>query len=596
MGNYESIKYSKSQIRKAGEVISKGINNESLYEDYLPVVDNWRAVHAFPLDAITTIVSTAMEHESEVHVVQRLKRLESIIGKLQRPNNTGLLKMQDLGGCRVIVPSIETLYASIDKVRNALIDNGHNIIKETDYLNIPRENSGYRSYHMIVEYVGPEEYNGMRVEIQIRTKLEHSWATAVEIMDSTEKQTLKAGTGKAEYMRFFKLVSALFSLYEGTSVVNGISKNEAEIIHEIYELDKQHNIREKLSAYSSAIRMSGKYPNNADYYLIMVDRKTTTVSAKSFKKEQIDKATQEYQDLEKNKGNGKDYVLVAAKNFEIIRDCYPNYFGETQTFLIKIHELCQKYPEAKALNFLPKQNGKRILEYVTATRYEENIPHSVSMFYDDGIGASVGDVYCCPDYAISLDSSYLRYSGIVCKNESILKEKNIKPIAVSGPGIVILHTGASYYIDKDSWSYVSKADSILLQCKEGVDSKILYFIIAWLKSNVCTWDLLWNFNCNSAFYPKVISDMYIPNIESNIFEYVSNISKSLIEKEYMFVDLINTYEDSDPRVFEMIDDYNKGALTALNEIERCFIEYYQIKDNEFDIMKQGLALKGYFVY
>ena len=43
-------------------------------------------------------------------VAERLKRLDSIINKLKREPSMSLWAMQDLGGCRFIVPTIKEVY------------------------------------------------------------------------------------------------------------------------------------------------------------------------------------------------------------------------------------------------------------------------------------------------------------------------------------------------------------------------------------------------------------------------------------------------------------------------------------------------------
>ena len=104
--NYIKPEYSRSKIEKAGKVIAKYDADDKEFINNISVVDNWRASHAFPLNRISTIINSALAESSNIKFVQRLKRLESIINKLKRENNTGLYRMQDLAGCRIIVPDI----------------------------------------------------------------------------------------------------------------------------------------------------------------------------------------------------------------------------------------------------------------------------------------------------------------------------------------------------------------------------------------------------------------------------------------------------------------------------------------------------------
>ena len=170
MQEYVEARFTKSQVKRAGEFIAKNTNEAANYEYNITIVDNWRAAHAYPMNRIAEIVKESLQDKSSFLIVQRLKRCESIIGKLRRPNHTSLDRMQDLGGCRVIVPSIRDLYEAVEKVKAALQIKGHIIYDEDDYLDPPPSHSGYRCYHIIVKYQADDAFNNMFIEIQIRTK------------------------------------------------------------------------------------------------------------------------------------------------------------------------------------------------------------------------------------------------------------------------------------------------------------------------------------------------------------------------------------------------------------------------------------------
>lgn len=118
--NWEIPKYSKKQIDKAGKITANVITNsvdvplEEL-EQAIDTLNNWRSSHAYPLDVIT---NNLRRNNPRALVVQRLKRFESIIGKIKRFPNMSLYRMQDLGGCRVIVDSIEEVYKSVNRFKN----------------------------------------------------------------------------------------------------------------------------------------------------------------------------------------------------------------------------------------------------------------------------------------------------------------------------------------------------------------------------------------------------------------------------------------------------------------------------------------------
>lgn len=141
---WETPKYSKKEINKAGSIIANSSSTEEERKNALIILNNWRASHSYPLQVICSNLRLRNPHAI---VVQRLKRLDSIIGKIKRFPNMNLYRMQDLGGCRVIVDTIEQVYDAIDKYKKSRIR--HILKKENDYIQNPKK-SGYRSYHMIL--------------------------------------------------------------------------------------------------------------------------------------------------------------------------------------------------------------------------------------------------------------------------------------------------------------------------------------------------------------------------------------------------------------------------------------------------------------
>lgn len=596
---YEEVKFSRSRIEKVGKIIAKCDLGSEEYAEVIPVVDNWRAAHAFPLDQINLIVSKSLYGMDGVLIVQRLKRVESIIGKLQRENNTGLYRMQDLGGCRVIVRSMEELYEAVSLIKSGLIKNGHDILRETDYIELPREISGYRSYHIVVKYRGNEKYDGMSIEVQIRTKMQHAWATAVEIIDAIMEESLKIGTGSKKYMYFFKLISALFSISENTTIVSGVPMEKRKLIDEIYLIDNRENIREKLSAYNAAIKYEGSYPEQADYYLLITDLRNKTITSRSFNKTDIEKATKLYQSFEDTrKKNCTDVVLVAGKSFGEIRDSYPNYFMETLSFLGKIAELCKEYPEPTSIQFSASQRGIQLLKLFNVNYYDRAWPENSKLIID-GIGEIESNTVFCPEFSMTLDDSYLRFSSIFLE-EINNKIYDLDLPRISGPAVIIMKTGASFFVDNTEWSFISEAPMLVVTCKLGVDKKWLKLLLGWLKSNVCMWDILYNNHSNSAYYEKTFKNMYLPNIEEehqrNLLERIDEIlslEKKLVI-EYNRIKNEETEESSS--VYELIDGFNEKMKQKLAIIEEKYINFYGLSADDYRLIKQDINKKGYFVY
>lgn len=143
---WETPEYSKSEINKAGSIIANPLSSKEDRNNALIILNNWRAAHAYPLQVICN--NLRLRNPNAI-VVQRLKRLESITGKIERFPNMSLYRMQDLGGCRVIVDTIDQVYGAIKKYKNSRIR--HILKREYDYIQNPKD-SGYRSYHMVYQF------------------------------------------------------------------------------------------------------------------------------------------------------------------------------------------------------------------------------------------------------------------------------------------------------------------------------------------------------------------------------------------------------------------------------------------------------------
>ena len=130
------------------------------------VITNWRSSHSFPLNTLQNgLRAKAKQVTTDYLVAQRIKRLSSIELKLRRFPSMKLSQMQDIGGCRVILPSVTEVreLARLYKRGNGR----HKPAGEDDYIENPR-GSGYRGMHFIYGYYSDRntKYNGLKIEIQ----------------------------------------------------------------------------------------------------------------------------------------------------------------------------------------------------------------------------------------------------------------------------------------------------------------------------------------------------------------------------------------------------------------------------------------------
>src|SRR4051812_38454 len=106
---------SKSQVNKAGRCVRRWLRGDlkTTQEviDALSVLIRYRAAHQYPLGKATMGLRSMVKSEGcAVEVSQRLKRAPTIVDKIGREPTLPLASMQDIGGCRAVL-------ASIDEVR-----------------------------------------------------------------------------------------------------------------------------------------------------------------------------------------------------------------------------------------------------------------------------------------------------------------------------------------------------------------------------------------------------------------------------------------------------------------------------------------------
>lgn len=336
--------FSRSRVDWAGEVLSssKDPSHEDL-DKALKIWDNWRASHNYPLNAFAmTLKRKARNVDSSALVAQRLKRLPSVEKKLRRFDNMKLSRVQDIGGCRAVVDNVADVY----EVRKRYDDRRiiQEFRQEHDYIASPKPD-GYRSLHLIFKYVGRDstEWNGLQIEIQLRSRLQHAWATAVETVDTLHNQALKVGGGSQQWKRFFAVMGSVLARREGTPTVPNTPEDEAELLDELVAISEALQPEEKLRGYSQLVQHATDGISRAKYFLLELKPGQKTIEIRGFKSADIETATQRYLEIEKSLGNlGEEAVLVSVDSVSALQQAYPNYFLDTELFIDAWRESMQK--------------------------------------------------------------------------------------------------------------------------------------------------------------------------------------------------------------------------------------------------------------
>ena len=340
MSNWATAKYSKKAVMRAGERLAKPGATVEEYAEAMEVLSNWRAAHAYPMHSLLMMLrKKASVVDKKCIVVQRLKRAPSIVEKLTRYPDMKLHRMQDISGCRAIVSSVrevEKLALSITQSRSR-----HRLHKIDDYIKEPKD-TGYRGIHFIYKYNGDKkEYEDYFVELQIRSKIQHAWATAVEIIDTFTKQALKSSRGSQDWLDFFSYVSAEFARLERRPVGKNVELLDTK--SETRRLANELNVAARLQAFTvSANHITKKNDNKTDYFLLELRDNAKKIMVTQYSTAQFEDATRTY--LEKETlakvDDGYDVVLVAASSMHALRRAYPNYFADSKEFLKYLARVC----------------------------------------------------------------------------------------------------------------------------------------------------------------------------------------------------------------------------------------------------------------
>lgn len=212
---------SRTQANRAGDVLRhvslSGTHDlEELRElnNALSVLAAWRSAHQYPMTKATMGLRSMVKTVGceRIEVTQRLKRAVTMIDKLRREPHMELGRMQDIGGCRAVLDSIDELR----RVEGRMTLNEH-FRRKVDYIAKPKD-SGYRGVHVIVAYPDREDVYRF-VEVQLRTLVMHDWAIAVENFSGRIGEDLKSRRGPPEVLDWLAHVSEAMAIEEQGGVV-----------------------------------------------------------------------------------------------------------------------------------------------------------------------------------------------------------------------------------------------------------------------------------------------------------------------------------------------------------------------------------------
>jgi len=350
----EDFSYSNNAVKKSGRRLRK---KEGDLKSATATIQQFRAAHEKPLNTIAYLIGRCCRDLGiDVNPVTRLKRLETIIDKLQRKsldgnteNKTCVTNMNDIGGCRAIFPDLSSLEQVRSQLQGTVDKVGRIRIKNIDnYIATPKANDcGYRSLHVIYRYdhASGKSFN---IEAQLRTRLQHLWATTVEIVDILEGTKIKthshsSNKDKSDLQIKWEELLSIMSRYiadaEGAIKLDIKEKDQFSI--RLHELNNEINALVRLKTFKIlSEKVEAGCDDKTEHVLLIIDEN----SLKQIFSDEFDNYSQAisvYNAAEKvtRSQAGINTLLISTKNMEQLSEAYPNYLGDCASFILLLQEV-----------------------------------------------------------------------------------------------------------------------------------------------------------------------------------------------------------------------------------------------------------------
>lgn len=272
-----------------------------------------------------------------------------------------LRTMQDIGGCRAIVSNTKRVWKLVRELKK------HKVFRTKDYITHPKSD-GYRSVHLIGSFSKAKGAT-RSIEVQVRTSAQHSWATAVEIVDLFTGQAIKASQGTEEWKTFFRCAGEQIALIEDihlfnrlpTSVlVDKILKKYKDKTHQykhkaivdnaatLYSLGEKLGILEHFNARAISLKIADDHftkESTKGYFLLKINLEKHQIHPVFFPEANFETAVEAFLDAEKQAAVSPGLVvaLVSTDALGGIKEAYPNYFADSTLFTKYIFASIEAY-------------------------------------------------------------------------------------------------------------------------------------------------------------------------------------------------------------------------------------------------------------
>lgn len=351
----------------AGKVISGSHPDptEELY-DAFRIAHSWRNGHLPPMRKVRDELSGKVRRISDTGIAAgRLKRFQSMRRKLQR-RNLSLYQMQDIAGVRAILANT----AEVEQLASIYLSGGsrHEVIDAADdYIARPKRD-GYRSKHIVLRFNGPDDITGgnrITVELQLRTRLQHAWATAVEAVGLVNNENLKGGEGNPDWLRFFELVSGEFAHEEQRPMVPGVPEGLEERRRELVEIAHRIDAIATLESYNETFRQTEGYLGLKGHsYVLQFDPETKTATVRSYSS--FSRLSD--QSLADDLNDRRNTIIIEIDKVGDLREAYPNYFMDVRMFTERLRSVMVTTKSGNTRMVKPPSKWAKYLDFLYQPR------------------------------------------------------------------------------------------------------------------------------------------------------------------------------------------------------------------------------------
>lgn len=184
---------SRSQVDRVGQRLKSG----DVDGDVIQTLEKYRG----EFSGMYKVVETLLRDRLGYQVTGRPAKSTVAITEKLRRQSIRLSQIQDIAGCRVIVPTV---------VAQDLLGNSLSVFFDDIVLDDKRDvpTNGYRALHAI------PKIEGRSIEIQIRTDLQHVWADTSERLADIHGQEVKYGKGAERVVNYLSRFSAAVAKFE----------------------------------------------------------------------------------------------------------------------------------------------------------------------------------------------------------------------------------------------------------------------------------------------------------------------------------------------------------------------------------------------